>query len=334
METILIFGGTGCLGKNLIKKFFKSDKSYRIINYSRDEHKHWQIDQELINSNKNNKNNKTNKNTTLSHVIGDALDSILVKQTIQQYNPTTIYILHALKHVDRCQDNIHACINTNLLSIKNVLDCIHDYVNTNSQSNLKKVLFTSTDKAPSPINVYGMCKGICEELIIEKAKFIQSVKFVIVRYGNVLNSTSSILPSLLQNTSDVYYLTDERMTRFWMTIQQALDTVEYALEFGETGEVIIPQLPAFHIKDLIEYIATLKGKIIQRIGLRPGERLYETLINDTQSIRTIEKNDYYHIIPYFKKPQITEPFVYDSTMNIITDKTILHELLERIINAV
>ena len=311
METILLFGGSGCLGKNLIKRYI--DK-YNIINFSRDEHKHWAIDQEI----------GTGK---ITHVIGDAIDHILVKNTLLQYQPSKIYILHALKHVDRCQENLHSCINTNLLSIKNVLDCIHEC--QHQLPKLKQVLFTSTDKAPSPINVYGMCKAICEELMIEKSKCIPSIKFMIVRYGNVVNSTSSLLPTLLKNTSNIYYITDMRMTRFWMTIEQACDTIEYALDHGSSGEIIIPKVKSFYVKDMIEYIAKLKGKEVKIMGLRPGERLYETLINDTQSIRTIHKKNYYHIQPYYKKPILVEPFIYDSNSDIIEDNRELITLFQQ-----
>lgn len=313
METILIFGGSGCLGKNLIQKYINT---YKIINYSRDEHKHWNLDQEI----------GVGK---VKHIIGDAGDATLVKNTLIQYNPSKIFILHALKHVDRCQENLHSCIQVNLLSVKNVLDCIHEV--HDRLNNLKQVLFTSTDKAPSPINAYGMCKGICEELMIEKARFLSHIKFVVVRYGNVLNSTSSLLPTLLKNTSDVYYLTDERMTRFWMTIQQACETIEYALDYGESGEVIIPKLKSFYIKDMIQFVANLKNKKIEKMGLRPGERLYETLINDTQSIRTIEKNNYYHIQPFYKKVKLNEPFVYDSNTDIINNQEDLFEQMKLLI---
>ena len=312
MDTILIFGGTGCLGKHLIQLF---KHRYRIVNFSRDEHKHWALDQDL-------------GPNSIQHVIGDAIDPILVKQTLLKFQPSMIFILHALKHVDRCQENLHACIQTNLLSIKNVLDCIHEC--SYQLPKLQKVLFTSTDKSPSPINVYGMCKAICEEIMIEKAQYLEHIKFVIVRYGNVLNSTSSLLPALLKNTSDTFSITDVRMTRFWMTIEQACETVLYALDYGESGEVIIPKLQCFYIKDMIEYIAKLKGKKIKVIGLRPGERLYETLINDTQSIRTVEKESYYHIQPYYKKPVLREPFVYDSNTNVITNVDDLITLFQKI----
>lgn len=310
-KTILIFGGTGCLGKNLIQRY---SEEYQIVNYSRDEHKHWNLDQEIGMG-------------KVTHVIGDAGDKGLVVRTLLRYQPHQIFILHALKHVDRCQENLTACIQTNLLSVKNVLDCIEEC--RGQLVKLEKVLFTSTDKAPSPINVYGMCKAICEELMIEKSRYLP-FKFVVVRYGNVLNSTSSLLPALLKNKTDIYSITDERMTRFWMTIEQACETVHYALEQGESGEVIIPKLKSFYIKDMIEFVATMKGKQVVKMGLRPGERLYETLINDTQSIRTVDKgNGYYHIVPYYKQPVLVEPFVYDSNSDIITDpKELFRELLK------
>lgn len=311
METILLFGGSGCLGLELIKR---SLGKYNIVNFSRDEHKHWKIDQE-IGAGK------------VQHVIGDAIDSTLVKSTILQYKPVTIYILHALKHVDRCQENIHACITTNLLSVKNVLDCIeevHQHV-----PELKNVCFTSTDKAPSPVNSYGMCKALCEELMIDKSRKIPYIKFVTVRYGNVINSTCSLLPSLLKNNTDVFRITDVRMTRFFMTIDDACNTIAYALHHGMSGEIIIPRVKSFFVKDMINYVANLKGKRVDVMGMRPGERLYETLINDAQSVRTYKSNGYYHIKPFFaQQSELETPFTYDSNSDLITDPAELQKLLE------
>lgn len=312
-DNILIFGGSGCLGKKLIDRYINT---YNIINFSRDEHKHWKIDKEMGFG-------------KIKHVIGDAIDSISVKNTLIRYRPSKIFIIHALKHVDRCQENVHASINTNLLSIKNILDCIQSvYINI---PEIKEVIFTSTDKAPSPINVYGMCKALCEELIIETSKYIKSIKFVIVRYGNVLNSTSSLIPSLLQNTGNTYYLTDERMTRFWMSIEDAINCIEYAINYGNSGEVIIPKVKSFYVKDIIEHIASIKNKNVEIMGMRPGERLYETLINDTQSLRTIEKDKYYHILPYYPD-KLQKQFTYNSTTNIIDNKNELIKLFNNLIN--
>lgn len=315
METLLIFGGSGCLGRHLIRRYLGKCS---IVNFSRDEHKHWCIDQEFGKG-------------IVHHVVGDAKDDILVKQTLLRFKPTRIYLLHALKHVDRCQENVHACINTNLLSIKNVLDCIQELHLQLPQ--LKNVCFTSTDKAASPVNAYGMCKALSEELIIDKARYLMDIKFVVVRYGNVVNSTCSLLPSLMKNTSCTYHITDDAMTRFWMTIDQACDTIDYACHSGESGEVIIPKVKSFFVKDLISYVAKLKGKVITKIGLRPGERLYETLINDSQSMRTYEKNGYYHIKPYYNPPTpLTPPFTYDSTTHTITDQAELLDLFNTIVH--
>jgi UDP-N-acetylglucosamine 4,6-dehydratase len=305
MDTLLIFGGTGCMGKYIIQQ--NIDK-FQIVNFSRDEHKQWNLDQIY--------------GRKIQHVIGDALDKDLVKQTLLRYLPHRIYIIHALKHVDRCQENLHACIQTNLLSTKTVLDTIEELYPT-LKERLQTVIFLSTDKATSPVNAYGMCKALSEFYLMEKARYCQDVKFVGVRYGNVTSSTSSIIPLLLNNKDPVIYLTDERMTRFWMTIDEAYQAIEYAIQYGSTGQIVIPKIPAFYIKDLLEIFAEAMGKTVQVTGLRPGERLYEVLINDTQSLKTTEQEKYYFIGDTITRK---EPFIYDSNQNIMTKK----ELFERV----
>lgn len=310
MDNILIFGGSGCLGKNLIKKYIGK---YNIINFSRDEHKHWQMDIEF-------------GKDKIKHIIGDAIDKNLVRDTLIQYKPRIIFIIHALKHVDRCQQNINACINTNLLSVQNILESIH-LLHSNIPE-LKDVIFTSTDKAPSPINVYGMCKALCEELMISKSKQIKSIKFVTVRYGNVLNSTGSIIPTLLNSKEDTFYITDIRMTRFWMTIEDAIDTIEYAIKYGSTGDIIVPKAKSFYVKDLIDYVASLKNKEVKISGIRPGERIYETLINDTQAHKTIEKDKFYHITT--NNINDTTVKTYDSNTYLIKEKNELVNMLQKL----
>jgi UDP-glucose 4-epimerase len=168
-----------------------------------------------------------------------------------------------------------------------------------------------------------MCKALSEFYLMEKARYCQDVKFVGVRYGNVTSSTSSIIPLLLNNKDPVIYLTDERMTRFWMTIDEAYQAIEYAIQYGSTGQIVIPKIPAFYIKDLLEIFAEAMGKTVQVTGLRPGERLYEVLINDTQSLKTTEQEKYYFIGDTITRK---EPFIYDSNQNIMTKK----ELFERV----
>lgn len=295
------------MGKYIIQQ--NIDK-FRLINFSRDEHKQWHLDQTYGNK--------------IRHVIGDALDKELVRQTLLRYMPHRIYIIHALKHVDRCQENLHACIHTNLLSTKAVLDTIEELYPT-LKSVLETVVFLSTDKATSPVNAYGMCKALCEFYLMEKAQYCRETKFVGVRYGNVTSSTSSIIPLLLNHKEPVYSLTDARMTRFWMTIDEAYQAIEYAIQYGNSGEIIIPKIPAFYIKDLLEIFAEAKGKTVQVSGLRPGERLYEVLINDTQSLKTKEFEKYYAITHGITRK---EPFIYDSNQNIMSKE----ELYERVKN--
>lgn len=299
MDTILLTGGTGCLGKYIIQKYIDT---HRIINVSRDEHKHWKLD------------NAFGKGR-IHHVIGDAGDVLLMERVLMQHKPSTVFILHALKHVDRCQTNVHACIQTNLVSIKNVLDSIEHCVEMSPElrNSLKHVIFLSTDKAASPVNVYGMCKAICETYMEEKARNCPSIKFVTVRYGNVSNSTSSVIPLWLSTKKIV--LTDPNMTRFWMTIDDAFKTVQYALEHGESGEIIIPKLKAYYIRDLADICSNVLNQNVQVIGTRPGERRYEVLINDTQSYRCKDMGSYYHIVPDVVLRD--KPFTYDSSKELI-----------------
>ena len=177
-KKILLFGGSGSLGNKFIETYI--DKN-TIVNYSRDECKHWKMSLKY----------KTDK---LSYIIGDIRDFARVENSILREQPDIIIIMAALKHIDKCEYETDQCINTNLLGTKNVLDEIEN--NLRLLTNLKSVCFISTDKACSPVNIYGMTKAASECLMIEKAKYIPSIKFVCVRYGNVLNSRGSIIPML------------------------------------------------------------------------------------------------------------------------------------------
>ena len=165
-------------------------------------------------------------------------------------------------------------------------------------------VFVSTDKACSPVNIYGMSKALCEQIMVEKSKFLPHIKFVNVRYGNVLNSRGSIIPILEDKGKDpkceFFTLTDERMTRFIMTLEQSVSLIEYAILKAESGETIIPDLPAMKISDLMHIFSEKYNKPIKVTGLRTGEKIHETLINETQSMRTIKKDGYFHILPSYK----------------------------------
>ena len=205
--------------------------------------------------------------------------------------------------------------NKKLWSPNNKKTNLHKFINQldkslnikNDLSNLECCCFISTDKACSPVNIYGMSKAISESLFVEKAKYISDIKFVSVRYGNVLNSRGSIIPMLheMGKNPDVknFKLTDDRMTRFVMTLEQSVRLIEEAIIEGESGDIVIPKLVSCNIKDLLEIFSEIYDKPIVKIPLRPGEKMLESLINETQSLRLIRNEDtgYMFIKPPYKE---------------------------------
>ena len=314
-KTILIFGGSGCLGNFIINKIIQNDLIESIFNFSRDDHKHWRMDQSF--------NNKK-----LKHIVGDVADKEAVRNTIIHINPDLIVIMSALKHVDRCELNTNACLRTNLYGTKNILDVVEE--KHNELHNLKTVLFISTDKACSPINIYGMCKSMSENLMIDMSRKLENIKFITLRYGNVLNSTSSIIPGIMNAINDGKKLkiTDNRMTRYFMTLDDCYQLINHSLINGSSGDIIIPKLPAMKIIDILEIFAKKYNVEIENIGLRPGEKLHESLINESQSLLTNSKNNYYHILPYYKGIQSQDVFEYRSDQNILTKEELNKKLNE------
>ena len=197
-------------------------------------------------------------------------------------------------------------------------------------------IFVSTDKACNPINTYGMTKAISEQLMIEKAYYITDKKFVNVRYGNVLNSSGSIIP-LLHNIGksdkhDSFSLTHEDMTRFVMTLSQSVDLIEYAIFHGTSGDTIIPNLISLRVKDLIELFSEKYNKPIKICGLRPGEKMLECLVNFTQSGRVCKINQYYHIRSIFAYKETIladELKEYTSKINPLTKKQLHYFLVSK-----
>jgi len=315
-QIIMIFGGSGSLGNKLIEKYIDCNK---IINYSRDENKHWLMELKY-------------KNQNLSNIIGDIRDFDKVQQSILRVNPNIIIVAAALKHIERCEYEINECLDTNVKGLQNVLKIIE--INKYNLKNLETICFISTDKACNPVNSYGMTKAIAETLMIEKSKYINDIKFICVRYGNVLNSRGSIIPILENKGKDPeckeFTLTDLRMTRFIMTLDESVNLIEYAILRGNSGEIIIPKLRSMYIKDLIELFSEKYNKPIKIIGIRSGERMYESLINDTQSMRTIIKEKYYHIVPPFSTQEASKSiFEYNSKQNIL-DKNQLSVYLKEV----
>jgi UDP-N-acetylglucosamine 4,6-dehydratase len=299
-ETILFFGGSGSLGYEFIKKNIHSNIIY---NYSRDECKHWKMKLDF------------NHHPNLKFIIGDIINKHKVEETLLRFSPTIIIIASAMKHIEQCEYNTDQSLNTNLLGVKNILDLVELHKTTLSTS-LKTILFVSSDKACSPINVYGMCKALSETLIVEKSHYIKDFKFVNIRYGNVLNSRGSIIPLLHNIGKDpnkpYFTLTNKNMTRFVMTLEQSVLLIEHAILKGKSGDTVIPELISMKVIDLVEIFSELYKKPIEYIGIKPGEKLLESLINQSQSARITKIDNYTHI-------QSIYDFTDDINEDILTD---------------
>jgi len=315
-KKILLFGGSGSLGRKFIDRYIMNNK---ITNYSRDECKHWKMSLHY-------------KTPNLRFIIGDIRDFNSVENAILRDQPNIIIIMAALKHIDRCEYAIHECLQTNCMGPINVLDVIEK--NNDRLHSLECTVMVSTDKACEPTNVYGMAKAIAESSIVEKSLFIPNRKFVNIRYGNVLNSRGSIIPTLHQKGLDddvkEFTITHEEMTRFVMTLEQSVDLIEYSILYGESGDTIIPKLISLKLIDLMEIFSEKYNKPIRITGMRPGEKMLESLISETQAMRLEKKESgYMHIKPTYKNTIINEDvYNYNSKTNPLTKEELYKHLID------
>ena len=313
-KKILIFGGTGSLGKTLIKRYIENNI---VCVFSRDESKHWTIRNEMGHEN-------------LSFIVGDIRDKQRCKDSILKFKPTHIILASALKHVDVCEKSPHESIKTNIIGIENVVSIVKD--DQDKLTTLETVLMVSTDKACSPINVYGMCKSIAERVVTSASDLELNTKFVAVRYGNVLNSRGSIIPLFKYQSehNEKITVTDKRMTRYVMTLEESVDLIDSSMKLGNTGETWIPALPSMKVIDLAEIFSELSGKPIEIIGMRPGEKIHEDLINDSESSRTRKVGKYFAVSPSYTMPfNEKEDFSMDSSKSLIS-KQELKDYLEKL----
>jgi len=276
-KTILITGGAGFLGKALTQRIL-NENPHKIIIYSRDEFKHYNF----LNFFKN--------NPKLHCIIGDVRDYNRLEWAMK--NVDIVVHAAALKRIDSLEYNTSEAVITNILGSLNV-------ANACLKNRVKKAILISTDKACLPINTYGACKFVAERVFanfnFENAEQTDTI-FTTVRYGNVLESTGSVIPFFMgkiKNGEDVP-LTDARMTRFIISKEQAVDLICDAIRYGVGGEIFIPRLPAFKITDLIDVLAKAYGKNtvnIKKIGIRPGEKLHETMLSEFEIARTYAFNN-------------------------------------------
>jgi len=340
MSKYLILGGTGSLGKKLIDRLLNDEEfhsSNEVCVYSRDEAKHWTILNELSSSPKFKESLRR-----LKFFVGDIRDATRTKDVISLVRPDTIIIAAALKQVDTCERSPSESVATNLIGTQNVVDAIN-FISSHSDY-VKRVLFVSTDKACAPVNVYGMCKAISERLITSQSEWSQGVRFLAVRYGNVLESRGSIIPLFKYQAENAEHLTVTHpdMTRFVMTLDDSVDLILDTLKYARSGQIFIPKLPAMRIGDLAEIFATLHNKQIKITGLRPGEKMHEELVNESESIRTRVhkfdlrngsihlKSDPYEIDPAhstsYMAGHLVKPFRYTSADDVMSKEKLFEHL--------
>jgi UDP-glucose 4-epimerase len=305
-QTILIFGGTGSLGKTLINRFYKRNK---LVIFSRDEAKHWTIKNEL----------KSQKNIRFN--IGDIRDQERVDKAFLEFNPSIVIIASAIKQIDTCEQSPFESIKTNILGINNVINSTVRYADRLKK--LNSVLFVSTDKACSPSNVYGMSKSLAERLVTNFSNKNKNIRYIAVRYGNVLESRGSILPLFRFQAEFKRHLTvtHTNMTRFIMTLEESADLIVAALLGAKSGELWLPKLKSMKIIDLAEIFSERYSKPIKIVGIRPGEKLHEELISYSESMRVQFKNNIYIMQSSLKNINLNKKmFNYSSNQDLISKK--------------
>ena len=275
-QKILITGGTGSFGSNFAKFLLKNTQADKIIIFSRDEYKQHQLEQEIA-------------DVRLRLFLGDVRDLPRLQRALSGVD----IVIHAaaLKQVPALEYNPYEAIKTNVLGSQNVIEAALD-------QGVEKVLLISTDKAVQPINLYGSTKLSAEKLFVAGNSYgVKKTLFSVVRYGNVFGSRGSIIETLQKNNGGKVKLTDPEMTRFWITLDQSFELVNFALENMEGGEIFIPKIPSMKVIDLFEAIAPGAEKEI--IGIRPGEKLHEILLTEDESRHAIELEKYLVILPEF-----------------------------------
>ncbi len=277
-SSVLITGGTGSLGKALIGYLMENTKVRRIAVYSRDELK------------QHNLRNEIGEDDRLRWFIGDVRDLERLKRALHGVN----FVIHAaaLKQVDTGEYNPMEFIKTNVLGSQNVIDA-------SIEAGVQKVVALSTDKASSPINLYGATKLTADKLFIAANNYSQGygTSFAVVRYGNVMGSRGSVIPfwKSLAEAGQPLPITDLRMTRFWISIEQAVQFVMDSLEMMFGGELYVPRIPSMRIIDLASAVAP--SAKLEEVGMRPGEKLHEEMISADDSRRTYLVNDRYVVTP-------------------------------------
>lgn len=309
-KSVLITGGTGSFGKMFTKLIFKKFPDIRrLVILSRDEQKHYQMALEY----------PEHKYPALRFFIGDVRDESRLLSAFEGVD----VVIHAaaMKHVHIAEYNPTECVKTNVLGAENV-------INASLKCGVKKVVALSTDKAAAPINLYGATKLVSDKLFIaaNNIRGRRDVTFSVVRYGNVMGSNGSVMPLFLSKKKEgVLPITDKRMTRFNISLQDGCEMVFNAIDQAWGGEIFVPKIPSYKITDVATAIAPECRQEV--VGIRPGEKLHEEMITVSDSFNTVDLGKYYAILPqqpifnvneymeHFKAKNVPQGFSYNSGEN-------------------
>ncbi len=288
-KTILITGGTGSFGKNFAKFLLKDRELKKVIIFSRDEFKQYEMRKEI-------------SDPRIRFFIGDIRDLPRLQRAFQGVD----IVVHAaaLKQVPTLEYNPFEAVKTNIIGSQNVIDAAID-------QGVSKTLLISSDKAVQPINLYGATKLAAEKLFIAANSYTPLTKrsiFSSVRYGNVMGSRGSIVETLLKNKdAKKVFITHPDMTRFWLTLLESFRLVSFALEHMNGGEIIVPKIPSMKITELFDALVPRAKKVVT--GIRPGEKIHETLLTEHEARNTVLVGSYFVILPEFSsKDQLFEHY--------------------------
>ena len=299
MKRVLITGGTGSLGKALIPRLLTEAAGIeRLVVFSRDELKQWELRERY----------PTSDFPQLRFFLGDIRSYDRLKRALEGID--TVIHAAALKQVPTAEYNPIEYINTNVLGAENLVQACLD-------TNVKRVIALSTDKAAAPINLYGATKLCSDKLFIaaNNIRGARAIRFSVVRYGNVMGSRGSVIPFFIEKANyGILPITDERMTRFNISLDEGVEMVLWAAKEAEGGEILVPKIPSYRIIDVAEAVGPSCTKHI--VGMRPGEKLHEEMITTSDSRNTIDIGKYYAILPdktitkgEYKGKDIRESFV-------------------------
>ncbi len=282
-QTVLVTGGTGSFGKNFIREVLTTQRPKKVIVFSRDEYRQSVMMQDF----------PVSKHPNLRFFIGDVRDADRLELAMREVD----IVVHAaaIKHVTIAEYNPLECIRTNVGGAENV-------VKVALRAGVKKVIALSTDKAANPVNLYGASKLASDKIFVAANALAgsQRTRFSVVRYGNVVGSRGSVVPffeKLIQDGATELPITDNRMTRFWITLQQGVAFVLSSLEMMRGGEIFVPRIPSMNVADLATAMAPHLPQTI--VGIRPGEKLHEVMITEDDARTTIALPDRYIVAPAF-----------------------------------